>query len=253
VGTRTVGRLGSRLSSSVRDELTRRIAAGDIAPGSRLPAEPTLAAELKVSRATLREALRWLEEEGYLTRTPGAGTFVIDRPRLRNNLDVNFGVTEAIRAAGMEPGTRDLRVAEIEASADEARRLAIAPGEPLIAVERVRTADARRVVFSEDLLVRALVAHLPDLLDRVSSGSIYELIERDLGLTIHHGVANFRPMPAARDVAGRLGVRAGTLLVYLRQVDYDEDGRPILSSHEFHLADAFEFSVVRRGPGRRSL
>jgi GntR family transcriptional regulator len=251
-----VGRLGSRLSSSVRDELTRRIAAGQIAPGSRLPAEPALAAELKVSRATLREALRWLEEEGYLTRTPGAGTFVIDRPRLRNNLDVNFGVTEAIRAAGMEPGTRDLRVAEIEASADEARRLAIAPGETLVVVERVRTADGRPVVFSEDLLVRALVAHLStlrDLLDRVSSGSIYELIERDLGLTIHHGVASFRPMPAARDVAARLGVRAGTLLVYLRQVDYDEDGRPILSSHEFHLADAFEFSVVRRGPGRRSL
>jgi GntR family transcriptional regulator len=251
-----VGRLGSRLSSSVRDELTRRIAAGQIAPGSRLPAEPALAAELKVSRATLREALRWLEEEGYLTRTPGAGTFVIDRPRLRNNLDVNFGVTEAIRAAGMEPGTRDLRVAEIEASADEARRLAIAPGETLVVVERVRTADGRPVVFSEDLLVWALVAHLStlrDLLDRVSSGSIYELIERDLGLTIHHGVASFRPMPAARDVAARLGVRAGTLLVYLRQVDYDEDGRPILSSHEFHLADAFEFSVVRRGPGRRSL
>ena len=27
------------------------------------------------------------------------------RPRLRNNLDVNFGVTEAVRAAGMAPGT----------------------------------------------------------------------------------------------------------------------------------------------------
>ena len=28
-------------------------------------------------------------------------------------------------------------------------------------------------------------------------------------------------------------------------------GRPVLLSDEYHLADAFEFSVVRRGPGRR--
>jgi len=34
-------------------------------------------------------------------------------------------------------------------------------------------------------------------------------------------------------------------------VDYAMDGTPVISSHEFHLADAFDFSVVRRGPGRR--
>jgi len=34
-------------------------------------------------------------------------------------------------------------------------------------------------------------------------------------------------------------------------VDFDGQGRPIVSSHEHHLADAFEFTVVRRGPGRR--
>jgi hypothetical protein len=34
-------------------------------------------------------------------------------------------------------------------------------------------------------------------------------------------------------------------------VDYNEDGRAVLSSHEYHLADAFDFTVLRRGPGRR--
>ena len=41
------------------------------------------------------------------------------------------------------------------------------------------------------------------------------------------------------------------MLLYLWQIDYGEDGSPVLSSHEYHLAGAFEFSVVRRGPGRR--
>ncbi|HEV2873035.1 MAG TPA: UTRA domain-containing protein, partial [Actinomycetota bacterium] len=80
---------------------------------------------------------------------------------------------------------------------------------------------------------------------------IYEVLERDLGVVIHHGVARFRPVRADHAVAGRLGVPRGELLLYLWQVDYAADGTPVLSSHEFHLADAFDFSVVRRGPGRR--
>ncbi len=45
--------------------------------------------------------------------------------------------------------------------------------------------------------------------------------------------------------------RRVALLLYLRQVDYDRGGDPGPCSHEYHLGDALEFGVVRRGPGRR--
>ena len=48
-----------------------------------------------------------------------------------------------------------------------------------------------------------------------------------------------------------LGALPRGVLLYLRQVDYDLEGRPVLFSHEHHLADAFEFTLIRRGPGRR--
>ena len=76
-------------------------------------------------------------------------------------------------------------------------------------------------------------------------------MERDLGLVIHHGVASFTPARASKLIASKLRVARGMLLLYLRQVDYDTEGRPLLSSHEHHLADAVEFTLVRRGPGRR--
>ena len=112
-----------RLSFRVQDELLSRIASGRIPPGSKLPPEPALAEELGVSRPTLREALRSLEEDGFVTRTSGAGTYATHRPRLRNNLDVNFGVTEAIRAAGMEPGTNESAVHSGGATDEEADAL----------------------------------------------------------------------------------------------------------------------------------
>jgi GntR family transcriptional regulator len=238
-------------SVSVQDQLKQRIDRGEFPAGTRLPSEPDLAAELQVSRATLREALRAMEIEGLLRRRQGSGTFVADHPRMTNSLDVNFGVTDAIRAAGMRAGIAQGRHWVEPAAASEAALLDLAPGQDVLIVERVRTAEDKPVVLSRDVLPASLVGERPGAVEEMLQRSIYEVLERDLGVVIHHGVARFRPVRADHAVAGRLGVPRGELLLYLWQVDYAADGTPVLSSHEFHLADAFDFSVVRRGPGRR--
>jgi DNA-binding GntR family transcriptional regulator len=242
------GRLDS-LSAVVREELAERIGAGEWRPRERLPSEPELAASLGVSRATLRDALRSLEEDGFLTRVQGAGTFVTHRPRLRNNLDVNFGVSDLIRSMGLRPGTEGARVYQARPTTEEAQRLALSDDASVRCLERVRTADDRPVVFSVDVVPSALLDARPELLEQVRQGSVYVLLERELGIAIHHGVATIRPANADGTLAARLRVPLGTLLLYILQVDYDMDGRPVLLSHEHHLADAFEITVVRRGPG----
>src|SRR6185312_258041 len=119
---------GRPRSISVRDALTARIDRGQLAAGTRLPSEPALAVELGVSRATLREALRALESEGLVRRMWGAGTYVADGRRVANSLDLNFGVTEAIRAAGMQAGIEQARHAMEPATVSEAARLELEPG-----------------------------------------------------------------------------------------------------------------------------
>lgn len=237
-------------SHAAREELLEWVARGRIRPGGRLPPEPQLASELGVSRATLRDALGSLEDEGLVTRTRGSGTFLAHRPRVRNNLDANFGVTEAIRTAGMRPGYEE-SVTRIEAAGEEAGALRLTPLDEVVVVERVRTADGRRVVFSLDVLPATLLENRPDILPKLGRGSLYDTMERELGIVIHHGVATFAPVKASATIGRKLQIARGTSLLSLDQVDYDEEGRPVLSSHEYHLADAFEFTVIRRGPGRR--
>jgi GntR family transcriptional regulator len=238
-----------RLSFRVRDDLLSRIASGRIQPGAKLPPEPELAEEMGVSRPTLREALRSLEEDGFVTRTSGAGTYATYRPRLRNNLDVNFGVTEAIRAAGMQPGTSESSVHTGAATDEEASILDLHEGDPVVRLERVRTADGRAVVFSVDVVAASRVG-AAELSSMPLDGSVYELLERH-GTSVEHGVVSLEPARADRALAKRLAVKPGGLLLYLRQVDYGREGEPLLLSHEHHLSEAFEFTVVRRGPGRR--
>ena len=237
-----------RLSFAIREELVSRIASGRIAPGTKLPPEPALAEELGVSRATLREALRSLEEDGFLTRTRGAGTYATHRPRLRNNLDVNFGVTEAIRASGMVAGTKESAVSTAAATPDQAEALDLSTGATVIVLDRIRTANGRAVVLSRDVVPAATLS-VADVMGMSIDGSLYALLERH-GHAVQHGVVSVAPVSASRSMAKRLGVRGGTLLMYLRQVDYGADGEPLLLSEEHHVADSFEFAVVRRGPGK---
>jgi GntR family transcriptional regulator len=247
-GTRARPRLRS---VSVQDELKQRIDRGELAAGARLPSEPELAAELQVSRATLREALGAMELDGLLRRRQGSGTFVAEHPRMATSLDVNFGVTDAIRAAGMTAGIAHARHWVEPVPAGEAALLELEPGQDVLVIERVRTAEGKPVVLSRDLVPSRLVGGNDRAVQGMLERSIYDVLERDLGIVISHGVARFRPVRAGHAVAARLGVPRGELLLYLWQVDYAEEGTPVISSHEFHLADAFDFTVVRRGPGRR--
>jgi GntR family transcriptional regulator len=240
------------LPSVVRDRIAARIESGELRPGYRLPAEPALAALYGVSRATLREALRSLEEDGFLIRTPGAGTFVTHRPRLTNNLDRNFGVTDLIRAKGLQPGTENLKIYEGRASAREAERLSLPESSSITVVERVRTANGQPVVFSRDLIPSFLLEGHAGPLDELGQGSVYDFYEAELGTAVTQGVATIWPARADRNLASLLRVRRGTLILHLSQVDYDAFGRAVLSSEEDQVADAFEVSVARRGPKGRT-
>jgi DNA-binding GntR family transcriptional regulator len=63
------------LHDEVATKLRERIFAGELAPGSFVD-EPTLCAELAISRTPLREALKVLTAEGLLRHEPRRGCFV---------------------------------------------------------------------------------------------------------------------------------------------------------------------------------
>lgn len=67
-----------KLPDSVVDRLLEVVRSGEFGPGGRLPAERTLATQLGVSRASLRNALTRLELMGVLEVRQGDGTFVRD-------------------------------------------------------------------------------------------------------------------------------------------------------------------------------
>lgn len=68
------------LSVTVTDVLREKIVSGNWLPGAQVPTEKSLSAQMAVSRATIREALSRLKNEGYLHSVQGKGAFVADEP-----------------------------------------------------------------------------------------------------------------------------------------------------------------------------
>jgi GntR family transcriptional repressor for pyruvate dehydrogenase complex len=67
-----------RISDVVADQIKSLISTGNLLPGQRLPTERELAAQLNVSRPSLREALIRLEADGYLVSGGRGGLVVAD-------------------------------------------------------------------------------------------------------------------------------------------------------------------------------
>lgn len=88
------------LAQQVLRNLGRRIADHNLAAGDRLPTERELAAELRVSRSTVREALRSLEAIGAVSRSPKRGAVL--KP-------VDFGLLAEISQALLLRSTDDLQ------------------------------------------------------------------------------------------------------------------------------------------------
>ncbi|WP_214107765.1 GntR family transcriptional regulator [Acrocarpospora catenulata] len=234
------------LADVVRAELRKAIMSGEFPVGSKLPNEELLRERFSVSRVTLREAVRGLIEDGMVVRQHGSGTYVTHRPALRNSLDTNFSYTEYLESSGVRAGKQVLSARIVVADEATAQALRIEVESDVVEIRRVRNADSRPAIYSEDYLPASIVDPKADR--DAFRDSLYRLLE-ERGHAVEHGEAILVPVVADRRLARVLDVAVGTPLQFLEQVDVDAQGRPVMRSLEWHVPSMVELRVYRRGPG----
>ncbi len=178
------------LRHSLADGLRDRVVGGRVrARATGCPASPSSPAAWASRAAPCARRSRCSRRTGSSGGCTGSGTYVTDRPLLRNDLSRNFGVSSMIAAMGLEPGTVDEPCAPgAGAAARSRRRSASTPGDagqrPAARAHRRRPAGGRH-----DRLVPRRRARARGDGRGSAGGSIYAaLAER--GLTVHHGVAH---------------------------------------------------------------
>lgn len=232
------------LSAQAYERLSALLREGRWKPGEQLPSEAQLAAQLGISRATLREALRLLEEEGRILRRQGAGTFVAPDRRLESGLERLESVLSLAARMGMEAVPQDVAVEVVEASPALADRLQVEPGVPLTRVSRTILVNGQPVAYLEDFVPTRWLS--PDDLNARFAGSVLDLLRQHPSLRVQEARAEILALRAPRSLARRLQVRPGDALLLLEETLFDVAGIPLNFSYNYFVPERFRFYVVRK-------
>lgn len=212
----------------------RFIATGQWPVDEQIPTLEELSAQFGVARATVRQAIGFLEREGLLARYRRHGTFVIARPQRNTWYTIPTDWKGALRAhAGLAAEWLESRRAEpapgpyhgearIAASYQLIRRRYRHDGVPLL----VETA------FLERRLYRALGRR------RLNEASILELLDTMPGLAISRAEQTIYVGMSDSEISTLLNIPLNSPLAVVRQSVCDADGALVFESEGFYRGDA---------------
>jgi GntR family transcriptional regulator len=226
----------------VIDRIKHDIETGVYKEKQKLPSEFELSKQLGVSRATLREALRILEEENVIIRRHGVGTFVNSKPLFTSGIEQLSSVTDMIKQAGRKPGTIFLSSSIQGPTEEDVRRFQCSPDEEILLVERVRTADGEPVVYCVDKIP---CKYLPKGIS-YERESLFENLHNQTNRDIAYAVAHIEPLGYHEKVSPILQSDTETALLVLKQMHFDKNDEPILYSINYFKSDKFSFHVLRK-------
>ncbi|MFP3713787.1 GntR family transcriptional regulator [Puerhibacterium sp. TATVAM-FAB25] len=211
----------------------------ELSEGDALPSERALTDRFGVSRMTVRQALDSLAADGVLVREQGRGTFVAPA-----RVDFEMRLTtfgEDVRRRGMAPGTQVLDAATVPASPRVAEQLALAPGEPVHEVRRLRSADGVPMSLEHAWLPARL---LPAMLDDGVPESLYGAL-RAAGYAPTWGEDTISASEATPEEAALLEMHASVALLRTRRRTYAED-TAVMYSQASYRGDRYSVVVPLR-------
>lgn len=227
----------------VIDKIKQDIEAGVLKPGNRLPSEFDLAKELGISRATLREALRILEDENVIIRKHGVGTFVNAKPVFTSGIEELYSISQMIEKTGQTAGTIFVNASKTSPTNDDLKSFQLVDSDHILRIERIRTADEEPVVYCIDKIPEHL---LPKDFNFQKEGSLFVALEKQANIEISYAVTDIEPIGYHEKISPILQSPPESSLLVLKQIHYDIADRPVLISVNYFRADKFRFQVLRR-------
>jgi GntR family transcriptional regulator len=208
----------------VRAAIVAEIAAGEFPPGTPLPAEKLLAERFSCAIGTIRRATDGLVAEGVLTRQQGRGTFVAQHTPERS---FRFFHLRGPDGTAELPRTEFLDFAERRADRAQAAALGLEPDAPLLRARHLQHLGGRPAMLEKLWLPAALFPGLDGARFAGRPGTVYDLYQREFGISVTRIDEQLRAaMPPAR-VAARLGLRGGEPVLFIQRIAFAVDGKPV--------------------------
>lgn len=224
----------------LKELIKGKIAEGVWKPGDMIPSERELSEQWRISRMTVRQALKELTMEGVLRRERGRGTYVA-WPKVEQRLTRLTGFTEDMQRRGQGTSARVLRLEMIEASAVVAKALGIAIESPLVLLERLRLAGGEPMAIESSHLYFEKMKGL--LKEDFENQSLYHTLTNSYGVIPTRAEQQVEATICLPSQCELLDLKKGSAVLHNRRVTYDQHGHPFEYTDSVYRGDRYIFYV----------
>lgn len=230
----------------IEDWIYQRVVSGEWPEHYKLKSEIDLAAELRVSRGTVRKAIAELINRGTLVQIHGRGTFVASHTLESPLAERLLTFSDDLIAKHIPFETRVLEKSLITPEQRVSSLLGIPPDEKAFFLKRLRVVASTTYVLICNYVTYARCRGIEEI--DFSTNRLFETLEETFRLELAWGRRYFQADAAYEPIASLIRVRPGDPVMYMQQIAYLRDGSPIELSDMWVSGAHFRLSaIVKRG------
>jgi|SRR5690625_3892935 len=210
-----------KLNDKVYRSLLNQIHSGYYKEGERIPTEQSLMETFSVSRSPVRDALKRLQNEGYIKRTPRKGSVVLSNSRVNETINFKGGFSKYFGDNWDSIKTITLEISTIIDS-NISKLINQDEDNPLVKVVRVRKFEGKPVFFIRTFYPKSLVENVTDD-EFYDINNLRDWIQKKTGTVFKFSNETVKAVNADMLVSNNLNIEEGKAVLRIERFTYDTD------------------------------
>ena len=237
----------------IKQVIKKWIVNNEVTMGEKIPSENELAAQFKVSRLTVRQALSQLIQEGFLESRRGDGTYVTENAGLINSYNLEFsGFMDDLFYQISRSRTKSVEIEKIEAIRTIKEKLKLSPKvKEIIRIKRVRFIDNNSFAHTINYLPLEIGKKIAK--NALMKKPLLQIMEQDIGISFTEAFQTIEASFADQEVAEKLSVSPGSPILFVERIMYTKRRKPVELVQSSYRGDLYKYIVrlktVRRKKG----
>lgn len=223
--------------------LLDKIKDGSYPLNSLIPRETDLAAKFKVSRPTIRQAIKQLEDKGYLERRRKKGTWVKAVKIEQEFTHVIESYSEEMNSKGVVPKTNVLLFTQTTPNDEIMTNLNLTSGEKVFKLVRLRYADQQPLVLVTSYIPVKICPDMAEL--DFTQVSLYSFLASK-NYAVKHVKRKLEVQKADQTTANLLNIQLADPIFYFHTAGFTKTEVPVEYSIAQYRGDLNSFKIDLR-------